>query len=338
MTLSVDAALRSFAPALPLAIGLSGGADSTALLLACAERWPGQVQAIHIHHGLQAAADMFEQHCVVLCTRLKVPLTVQRVDGRPAPGQSPEDAARIARYQAFRAVAQSQQALPAIQSIALAQHADDQVETLLLALSRGAGVAGLAAMPAHWQRDGVDWHRPLLAVAGADLRAWLVARGENWVEDPTNTDERYTRNRIRARLLPALEAAFPAFRATFARSSAHAAQANELLLELAQQDLDTVGTPPQIAALQALSSARQANVLRHWLRSHHQTTPSAAQLAELQRQIAACRTRGQRIQIKVGGGIVLRSGTALHWYNSGGFGPTFVRKTAALQNPVQPAP
>ena len=338
MTVSVDAALRSFVPALPLAIGLSGGADSTALLLACAERWPGQVQAIHVHHGLQAAADDFEQHCIALCARLNVPLTVQRVDGRPAPGQSPEDAARIARYQAFRAVAQSNHALPAIKSIALAQHADDQVETLLLALSRGAGVAGLAAMPAHWQRDGVDWHRPLLAVAGADLRAWLVACGQNWVEDPTNTDERYTRNRIRARLLPALEAAFPAFRDTFTRSSAHAAQANELLLELAQQDLAAVGTPPHIAALQALSSARQANVLRHWLRSSHQTTPSAAQLAELQRQIAACRTRGQRIQIKVGSGIVERSGTALHWYNSGGFGPTFVRKTAALQNPVQPAP
>ena len=82
----------------------------------------------------------------------------------------------------------------------LTAYCPDQVETLLLALSRGAGVAGLAAMPAHWQRDGVDWHRPLLAVAGADLRAWLVARGENWVEDPPNTDERYTRNRIRARL------------------------------------------------------------------------------------------------------------------------------------------
>ena len=338
MTVSIDTALRGFAPALPLAVGLSGGADSTALLLACSERWPGQVQAIHVHHGLQAAADIFEQHCVALCARLQVPLSVQRVDARPQTGQSPEDAARIARYQAFQAVAQSQQALAAIQSIALAQHADDQVETLLLALSRGTGIAGLAAMPAHWQRDGIAWHRPLLAVAGADVRAWLVARGQNWIEDPTNTDERYTRNRIRARLLPALEAAFPAFRDTFTRSSAHAAQANGLLLELAQQDLAGVGTPPHIAALQALSHARQANVLRHWLRSHHQTTPSAAQLAELQRQIAACRTRGQRIQIKVGSGIVERSGAALHWYNSGGFGPTFVRKTAAPQNPVQPAP
>lgn len=338
MTQSFEAALRGFAPALPLAVGLSGGADSTALLIACATRWPGQVQAIHVHHGLQAAADSFERHCRALCAQLGVPLTVQCVDARPRPGQSPEDAARIARYEAFRAVAQSQQAPLAIQSIALAQHADDQVETVLLALSRGAGVAGLAAMPAQWQRGGIAWHRPLLAVAGADVRAWLVAQDHDWVEDPSNADERYTRNRIRARLLPALAAVFPAFRDTFARSSAHAAQASELLLELAQQDLAQVGVPPCIAALQALSTARQANVLRHWLRSQHQTTPTAAQLAELQRQINACRTRGQRIHIKVGSGIAQRVGATLHWYNSGGFGPTFVRKTAAPQNPVQPAP
>ncbi|NMM78189.1 tRNA lysidine(34) synthetase TilS [Acidovorax sp. SRB_24] len=321
MTQSFDAALRAFAPALPLAVGLSGGADSTALLLACAARWPGQVRAIHVHHGLQAAADHFEQHCAALCARLQVPLAVQRVDARHAPGQSPEDAARIARYKAFEAAAQASQAHAAIQSIALAQHADDQAETLLLALSRGAGVAGLAAMPAQWQRGGMAWHRPLLKVAAADVRAWLQARGETWVEDPSNSDERYTRNRIRARLLPALGAVFPAFRDTFARSAAHAAQASELLYELAQQDLAAVGVPPQIAALQALSGARQANVLRHWLRSTHQTTPATAQLAALQRQILACTTRGHRIHLKVGGGFVERRGTGLHWYNPEGFGP-----------------
>ncbi len=181
-------------------------------------------------------------------------------------------------------------------------------------------LAGLAAMPAQWQRAGMAWHRPLLQVAGADVRAWLQARGAGWVEDPSNTDERYTRNRIRARLLPALDAVFPAFRDTFARSAAHAAQASELLHELAQQDLAAVGVPPQITALQALSGARQANVLRHWLRSRHQTTPAAAQLAALQRQIGACTTRGHRIHLKVGRGFVERRGAELHWYNPEGFG------------------
>ena len=166
MTQSFDAAMQAFAPRLPLAVAFSGGADSTALLLACAERWPGQVHAFHVHHGLQVAADDFERHCIALCMRLGLPLSVQRVDARHAPGQSPEDAARQARYKAFEALAHDRQAQSAIQTIALAQHADDQVETLLLALSRGAGVAGLAAMPAHWQRGGLHWQRPLLGVAG----------------------------------------------------------------------------------------------------------------------------------------------------------------------------
>ena len=315
MTQSFDAAIAAFSPALPLAVGLSGGADSTALLLACAQKWPGQVQAIHVHHGLQAAADDFERHCKALCERLQVPLTVRRVDARHAPGESPEDAARQARYKAFEAVAQSCQALGAIHSIALAQHADDQVETLLLALSRGAGVAGLAAMPAYWERGGICWHRPLLRVAGAQVRDWLRAQGQNWVEDPSNTDERFTRNRIRAQLLPALEAAFPAFRDTFARAAGHAAQASALLLEMAQQDLLLVGSPPQLAPLRALSRARQANLLRHWLRGAHATTPTTAQLQELLGQLAACSTRGHRIYIKVGRGFVVRSGPQLDWYN-----------------------
>ncbi|GKS97179.1 tRNA lysidine(34) synthetase TilS [Acidovorax sp. SUPP2825] len=316
MTQSFDAAMAAFAPALPLAVGLSGGADSTALLLACAGRWPGQVHAFHVHHGLQAAADGFERHCADLCQRQGVPLQVARVNARPAPGQSPEDTARRMRYEAFAGLAQVTLGHVAIKTIALAQHADDQAETLLLALSRGAGVPGLASMPAHWQRDGLDWHRPLLRVAGADVRAWLVARGEAWVEDPTNGDEHYTRNRIRHRLLPAIDAAFPQFRDTFARSAEHAAQASELLQELAEADLVAVGVPPRLAALQALSRARQANVLRHWLRSVHGTTPAAAQLAELLDQIAACTTRGHRIRIKVGRGFAVREAQVLGWYNS----------------------
>ncbi len=315
MTVSFDVAIADFSPALPMAVGLSGGADSTALLLACARKWPGQVQAIHVHHGLQAAADGFEEHCAALCQSLNVPLWVKRLDARHTPGQSPEDAARQARYKAFEAVAIASKAQAAIKSIAIAQHADDQVETLLLALSRGAGIAGLAAMPARWERAGVVWHRPLLQVAGADIRSWLRLQGQPWVEDPTNTDQRYTRNRIRAQLLPALEAAFPAFRETFARSASNAAQAAELLDELAQQDLLRVGAPPHITVLQGLSRARQANVLRHWLRVAYATTPSAAQLGELLNQLAACTTRGHRIHIKVGRGFVVRSGPQLGWYN-----------------------
>ncbi|MEO6854524.1 MAG: tRNA lysidine(34) synthetase TilS, partial [Rhodoferax sp.] len=179
-------AVQAFAPTtLPLAVAFSGGADSTALLLACAERWPGQVQAVHIHHGLQAAADDFVRHCEAFCAGLRVPLQVVRVDAQPAPGESPEDAARKARYKAFRALAQEVPAQAAIKTIVLAQHADDQVETLLLALSRGAGLPGLACMPASWARDGIHYHRPLLGVRADHIRDWLAQRGVAYVTDPT---------------------------------------------------------------------------------------------------------------------------------------------------------
>jgi tRNA(Ile)-lysidine synthase len=307
--------MAAFTPTLPLAVAFSGGADSTALLLACAEKWPGQVHAIHIHHGVQAAGDDFERHCQAVCVRLGLPLVVKRVDARHASGQSPEDAARRARYKAFEAVALVEYAQVAIKNIALAQHADDQVETLLLALSRGAGLPGMSAMPASWQRAGLTYHRPLLRVPASDIRRWLIGRGVAWIEDPTNVDEQFTRNRIRARLLPALDATFPQFRDTFVRSAAHAAQAQAVLLDVAAQDLAHIGDPPVITQLQALSRPRQANVLRHWLNTAFQAVPSTAQLAELLDQIAVCTTRGHQIRIKVGTGLCERRGAVLHWYN-----------------------
>lgn len=315
MTVTLVDAIAAFSPVLPLTVAFSGGADSTALLLACAEKWPGQVHAVHVHHGVQAAADDFERHCQSVCAQLQVPLLVRRVDGRHAPGQSPEDAARRARYKAFEALALENHAQHAIKNMAIAQHADDQVETLLLALSRGAGLPGLSAMPATWVRAGISYHRPLLRVRASDIRSWLASRGVDFVEDPTNADERFTRNRIRARVLPALEATFPQFRDTLARSAMHAAQAQTVLLEVAVQDLAQVGAPPVIARIQRLSRPRQANVLRHWLNSTYKVVPSTAQLDELLDQIAACTTRGHHIRIKVGIGFAERSGAVLHWYN-----------------------
>lgn len=314
-------ALASFSPALPLAVAYSGGADSTALLHGCAQRWPGQVAAIHVHHGLQAAADDFVRHCEATCATLQVPLAVVRVDARKRAGQSPEDAARSARYAALlAAIAQPIGGL-SCRSLALAQHADDQVETLLLALSRGAGLAGLAAMPAQWERDGVMFYRPLLAVPAATIRAWLKAHGLPFVQDPTNSDQGLTRNRIRAQVLPALDATFGAFRETFARSAAHAAQAQRLLEEVAAQDMTLASTHGEgllgIAALQRLSRERQANLLRHWLKTRYQAIPSAAQLGELLDQLQACTTRGHQIDIRVAAGFVQRRGDALAWYNGG---------------------
>lgn len=322
MTRSFEQAIAAFDPQMPLAVAFSGGADSTALLLACARKWPGQVTAVHVHHGLQAAGDDFERHCQAFCAALEVPLVVQKVDARHAPGQSPEAAARHARYMAFEPIALINKARAAIHTIAIAQHADDQVETLLLALSRGAGLPGISAMVAQWQRGGLTYCRPLLQVSGADVRAWLQAQDGCFIEDPSNFDERFTRNRIRARLMPALQLCFPAFRDTFARTSRHAAQAQALLGEVAAEDLARVGVPPAIVALQALSPPRRANLLRHWLLRVHLVTPSAAQLDELISQLAACRTRGHQLHLKVGHGYCVRRGKDLDWYNPGLFQPT----------------
>lgn len=319
MTQSVEQAMAAFAPALPLGVALSGGADSTALLVACAQKWPGQVVALHINHGLQTAAGAFEAQCQQLCQRLGVPLRVLGVDAGSASGQSPEDAARRARYKGISALAQAQCAQAAIKTVAIAQHADDQIETVLLALSRGAGLAGLSGMAPHWVREGLPFYRPFLAVASADIRCWLAARGEGFVDDPTNTDVRFTRNRIRAQVMPALRAAFPQCLDTFARSAEHAAQAQVLMDEVAQTDVAQVLRArdglPQIKALQRFSHARQANFLRYWLKQSYQVIPSTAQLVELQAQITACVTRGHAIHIKVGHGFVRRGGAVLSWYN-----------------------
>ena len=325
-SLELEAALASFQPPLPLAVAFSGGADSTALLLACAQKWPGQVSAIHIHHGIQAAADEFVAHCTAFCKHIGVPLQVVHVNARHAAGESPEAAARTARYSAFQALAGDNVASLAIKSIAIGQHADDQVETLLLALSRGAGLPGLSAMPAQWVRDGISYYRPLLGVSAAEIRNWLTMqshveplktfKGAVFVEDPTNQDEQFTRNRIRARLLPALDAAFPQFRDTLARSAAHAAQAQTLLEEVAAQDLAQVGQPPTLKALQLLSPARQVNVLRFWLKSAYQVSPSTVQMDALISQIKACTTRGHQIHLKVGPGFVRRHGQQIDWQSA----------------------
>lgn len=305
--------LDHFKPEFPFAVALSGGADSTALLLACHLRWPGQIRAVHVHHGLQSAADGFAAHCQTLCEQLQVPLVVQRINARHAPGQSPEDAARRGRYAAFAKTLQTHWG-GQIKHLALAQHADDQVETLLLALSRGAGLPGLSAMPQCIQRDGLVLHRPWLQVSAATIREWLNRSAVAWVEDPTNQDLQFTRNRIRHQLLPALSQTFPAFGQTFARSAKHAAQAQELLTELAQMDIQAVGNPPRIRALQTLSPARQVNLLRHWLRLQG-VSSSSQQMQALLEQVKACQTRAHQIDIKVGDGFVRRSGEFLHWYN-----------------------
>jgi tRNA(Ile)-lysidine synthase len=293
----------------PLAVAYSGGADSTALLYASAQQWPGQVTAIHIHHGLQAAADDFVRRCEATCTALNVPLHVAYVKALNASGESPEDAARKARYGALAAKAKELQ----LSAVLLAQHADDQVETLLLALSRGAGVAGLAGMPQRFERGGVQFVRPLLGVSAQAIRDWLGGQGIAYINDPSNADQSFTRNKIRHQLLPALAAVFPQYRETFARSARNMALAGELLIQLAIKDIAITGNPPRIEELQKLSRSAQGNVLRYWLKTEFGVTGSEAQMNELLEQVADCTNRGKNIRIKVATGFVQREGEALRY-------------------------
>ena len=290
-----------------VAVAFSAGSDSTALLLAAAQRWPGRVVALHVHHGLQAAADNFALQAQATCEALGIPLNIAQVNAAHVLGQSPEDAARSARYTALAHMAASSHAM----AVLLGQHADDQVETVMIALSRGAGLPGLAAMGEGFTRHGVFFGRPFLGLSAQILRDGLVQSGQAFVDDPSNTDERYTRNRVRARLLPAWADTFPGFRAAIARTARHAAQAQTLLDELADMDLRNTGLPPQIALLQTLCRERQGNALRRWLKTTAQVAASEAQMTELLDQIDACRTRGHQIHIKVANGHVEREGRVL---------------------------
>lgn len=288
----------------PLAVAYSGGVDSTVLLHSAQSLWPNAVVAIHVNHGLQAAAPAFEAHCTVQCQQLGVPLRVMRANICLQPGDSLEEQARCARRALLRQAARECQA----GVVWLAQHADDQAETVLLALSRGSGLTGLAGMGQLTTQDGLSFGRPFLAVPQARLRQAAQAHGWPFIDDPTNLDKRHTRNRIRLDVMPVLSQTFPHVVSTLARTAGHCADAETLLVELARMDLQATGVPPALSGLQALTATRQANALRCWLRDVTGRAPSTAQLNELIRQVAAATTRGHRIDIKVGDGRVVRQG------------------------------
>lgn len=296
-------------PSQPLAVALSGGADSVALLMAAQVSWPGCVVALHVNHGLQAAASQFESLCKALCEAHQVPLISASVVVPCEAGASLEAEARRARY---AALAQSALACHA-QAVLLGQHADDQAETVLLALTHGAGMPGLAGMGECSVKHGVLFGRPFLRLRAGALRRWVVQLGVAFADDPSNLDQRHTRNRIRHSVLPGVLLQFPSMVDTLARTSRHAAEAAGLLNDLATSDLLVLGNPPTLKGLQALPRPRQANVLRHWLLASAGVAPSTAQLDELLNQVAHCTTRGHAIAMKVASGRVHRVGGVLQY-------------------------
>ncbi|WP_153787577.1 tRNA lysidine(34) synthetase TilS [Pseudomonas sp. EMN2] len=252
-------------------IAFSGGLDSTVLLHLLADyarHHPAPpLRAVHVHHGLQAAADAWPAHCKTVCDALGIELEVICV--QVAPGASLEQAARDARYTAFEKL------LAPGAVLFTGQHRDDQAETLLFRLLRGAGLRGLSAMPEARPLGQGGLVRPMLKLSREQLQAYARSKGLVWVDDPSNTDTTYARNYLRGEVLPLLRQRWPQAEANLARSAEHLGEALGLLDELAAADLATAcGNAPlpwlgldslDLATLAALSPARQRNALQYWL-------------------------------------------------------------------------
>lgn len=264
-----------------LCVAFSGGLDSTVLLhllvqLRDSDQLAGSLRALHINHGLQAVASAWAQHCRELCARWQVPLDIVEVQVAAGTGESPEAAARTARYEAFR------QHLWPGELLVQAHHQDDQAETLLLRLLRGSGVRGLAAIPPERELGEGALSRPLLQLSRAELRHYAETHALSWVEDPSNADSRFDRNYLRHSVMPALQARWPQAPASLARSAMLEQEAATLLDELALADWQSARTDfpnrLRLPALQQLSAARARNLLGYWLQ--HQ--PAVLQVGKVQ--------------------------------------------------------
>jgi tRNA(Ile)-lysidine synthase len=270
-------------------LALSGGLDSVALLhLLHAAQVPG-LRALHVHHGLQSTADAWARQCRAQCRALGVPCTVLRVCIDPADAAGPEAAARAARYAAMRARMKPGDLL------VTAHHRDDQAETVLLRLLRGAGVAGLAAMrPLTAFAPGQLW-RPLLQTPRAEIHAYARHAKLQWIEDPHNHAPRYARSFLRQQLLPRLREHWPQADASLARAAEHCAEASVLLDELAQQDIAAMSQQDtlSVAALKALTAPRRRNALRYWLRKQGHEVPAATMLQRLDRELLEAKEDAQ---------------------------------------------
>ncbi|MFP6559457.1 tRNA lysidine(34) synthetase TilS [Paraburkholderia sp. B3] len=271
-----------------IAIAYSGGLDSSVLLDAAVQTvGAARCVALHVHHGLSPNADAWLLHGAATAHALGVTFDARRVDVARDDAAGVEAAAREARYRALDEMC----AVHGVHALWLAQHADDQAETVLLQLLRGAGLAGLAAMAPVWaQAAGVPRMRPLLHLLRAQLEQYANARGLRWIDDESNADTRYARNALRRDVMPALSAHFPGFRDTLMRTAAHAASAQRLLDELAQIDLAAIATGDERRSLAhdglvALDDERALNVMRYWMRTLGLPAASSARLADALRQL-----------------------------------------------------
>ena len=263
-----------------LAVAFSGGLDSTVLLHATVKAHGAKnVYAFHVHHGIQQEADQWQQHCQTIAKKLGCHFDTQNV--KLNKNSNIESQARELRYQALYDMCQQRH----ISDLLLAHHQDDQAETVLIQLMRGAGVAGLSAMPLvkAAKQNTIHIWRPFLNLRRQDLEAYAKEHRLTWIEDPSNQDESYRRNAIRKTILPALEKHQAGATENLARSAKHLAQAQELLNQLADIDLGLIETKTGLSKtnlirLYKTSEPRASNALRRWLNKNQLAYPSEERL------------------------------------------------------------
>ena len=282
----LQAFLRRFPQSKRYWLAYSGGVDSHVLLhlVHRLQEQPGiNITAVHVNHGLQPAAADWAQHCRRVCDAMGMELVILEVDARAPAGMSPEAYARNCRYDQIKSLMQADDLL------LTAHHQDDQAETLLLQLVRGAGPAGLAAMPAEKPFGPGRHGRPLLEFSRDAIRTYARAHELQWIEDTSNQDTGPDRNYIRHRVLPVLRDRWPAVTATLARAASHQSTARELLEVLAAEDYRQVRTGDShrlmIEPLLNLGEQRALNCLRHWLVLNQAPIPGSVHLSGLYHEV-----------------------------------------------------
>ncbi len=262
------------------------------------------LRLMHVDHGLQAASGQWAKDCERIARRWKLPIKLLRADIRRRRGESPEAAARGARYALLT------DALEPGEVLVTAQHRDDQVETLLLQLFRGAGVNGLASMPEIAPFGAGRIARPLLGVSREEILAYARRHRLEWIDDPSNEVTRFGRNYLRHRVMPLLREKWPGIDETIARSARHMASAAELLGSLANTDLSTAadGGGLNVAVLRTLPAARRRNALRAFITASEAELPSTLKMTEIAQTLLDARPDAQPSVEWPGGTIRRRAG------------------------------
>ncbi|SMB82888.1 tRNA(Ile)-lysidine synthase [Pasteurella testudinis DSM 23072] len=286
-------------------LAYSGGLDSSALLSLFArlkQQLPQlKLRAIHVHHGLSPHADHWAQHCRRQCQRYDIPLIVEKV--RLSNQKGIEDAARSARYYAFK------QHLKPHEILVTAHHLNDQSETLLLALKRGSGIKGLAAMQVRSELWQIPIFRPLLDYSRDQLLDYAQTEGLSWIEDESNQDNRYDRNFLRNHILPPLRERWPQIDRTLQRSAQHCFEQyqllQELLLPVFEQHYCATDRTLNISGFTKYSRHKQAFLLRLWLEKNALAMPSQRQLSQLIEQVISA-AQGKQPQLRLENSIIRR--------------------------------